>query len=388
MPRQRMTKPNPWPPRNLGHGGGTWVWDPARSQGLGIKFFLGSRRVSVWGKSIPECIAKRDARRAEEAEAAKVRARLANGQGTVRQMMESWFAYHAGGKAPYTRELYERSMARVFAHGLGDRIAREVTRGDCKNLLLYAVDELDLGHSSVHQLRTHLHMAFVHGEDSGFVSSNPANRLPLPGHARRSEKPVWLDQEAFGTMRQHLLANRSTGNVAVLTALLTGLRSGELMGLCWDAVDLDAGTLEVRRAMQRSNGGRVLTLVDILKTKSSRRVVQLRPDLTAALLWLRSEQRRQRMALSSWRGGDHVFTREDGRPFGVGTLDWHNCKACRAIGIEEVSPHKLRHTNLSVLLARGVPRAKVAAHAGHINTRMLLTYEHDVDAAMATDVLG
>src|SRR4030095_6057344 len=236
---------------------------------------------------------------------------------------------------------------------------------------------------------THLHMAFEFGETAASTTNSPARLLKLPGHVRRSQKAVWLDDTAFDRMRQHLVEHRSTGNVAVLTGLLTGLRSGEVMGLCWDAVDLDAGTADVRRQMQRSMGGRVLTLVDVLKTDASRRTVQLRPDVIAALHWLRREQRRERMALPVWRGGDHVFTRPDGRPFGVGTLDWHNGKACRAIGIEEISPHKLRHTNLSILLDRGVAPALVAAHAGHKNTRMLtMTYEHAMHPKVSTEVLG
>jgi integrase len=389
MPTKKMSKPNPWPPRSLGHGGGTWVWEVQRSQPLGLKFALEGKRTTVWGRSVPDCIEKRDAKRAEAAEAAEIRARLANGQGTVRQMMEGWFNYHAGNRAPATQDTYRRSMEFVGSLPLADRVAREVSRGDVQNVLLYAVDELDRGHSSCHKIRNHLNMAFDYGLDQGYVLINPCTKIKLPGHVRRPQKPVYFGEESFGTLRQYLVENPSQGNVAVLTALLTGMRTGELMGLCWDAIDWDAARLEVRRAMQRSQGGRVLTLVEVLKTESSHRIVELRPDLVAALHRLRAEQRRERMAAPVWRGGDHVFTREDGRPFAVGTLAWHNERACKAAGIPVVSPHKLRHTHLSILLDRGVVPALVAAHAGHKNTRMLtMTYEHAMHPEVSTAVLG
>ena len=386
MPKPTVTKPRSYP--SLGHGGGSWGWDEDRRK-VTLRFYIDGRSTIVRADTTTRCIQLRDERRAEAAAAVEIRGALRNGNGTVRQMMDGWFAYHAGARAPATQDSYCSSIRHIGRTPFADRVAREITRGDIKDLLLYFVDEVDLGYSAVHKSRNHVHMAFEYGQDQGYITVNPAVRVRLPGHVRKPSKPVWLDDGAFGTMRQHLTQNPSTVNVALLVALLTGLRSGELLALCWDAVDLDAGTLTVKRNMQRSQGGRVVTLVDTLKTEGSGRTVQLRPDLVAALRHERLERNRRRMAATVWEDNDLVFTRDDGHQLAFTTLQWHSRKACKAIGIPAVSPHKLRHTNLSIMLDRGVAPALVAAHGGHKNTRMLtMTYEHAVHPEVSTEVLG
>jgi integrase len=62
-------------------------------------------------------------------------------------------------------------------------------------------------------------------------------------------------------------------------ALVTGLREGELLGLRWSDVDLDAGKVTVRGSMQPDERGR--RVIDETKARSSRRLV---PRLTAAAL--------------------------------------------------------------------------------------------------------
>jgi integrase len=281
-------------------------------------------------------------------------------------------------------------MAKIGRHPIANMRARDVTRGNVKEVLAWAVNELDLAESAVHKIRNHLNMAFNFGLDGGYCSVNPCARIKLPGNVRKAQKPVFHGADEFRIMRQYLVQHPSVVNVGLLVALLTGLRSGEIMGICWDAINWETGYLEVKREMQRSKGGRVLTLVPFAKTIESVRAVEMRPDLITALHWWRSEQRRQRMASPVWRNDDDlVFTLEEGRRFSVGTLGWHNAKACRAAGIKVVSPHKLRHTNLSMLLDAGIPEALVAAHAGHASTRMLrTTYEHAMHPQVSTAVLG
>ncbi len=70
-------------------------------------------------------------------------------------------------------------------------------------------------------------------------------------------------------------------------AVTTGLRQGELLGLKWEDVDLDAGTLQVRRALTTTKGGPVLAAP---KTKGSRRSVKLTQTASDVL---RSHLKRQ-----------------------------------------------------------------------------------------------
>lgn len=72
-----------------------------------------------------------------------------------------------------------------------------------------------------------------------------------------------------------------------LCAIVLGMRRGELLGLIWDAVDLDGGRLAVRQALSWVDGQAV---IQSPKTRASRRVIPL-PD--AAVSALGEHQKRQ-----------------------------------------------------------------------------------------------
>src|SRR5207247_1972194 len=71
------------------------------------------------------------------------------------------------------------------------------------------------------------------------------------------------------------------------SALAVGLRLGEALGLAWDDVDLEAGTLAVRRSLQRIDGESCFVET---KTAKSRRTVALPRFAIAAL---KEHRRRQ-----------------------------------------------------------------------------------------------
>ncbi|MBW3609824.1 MAG: tyrosine-type recombinase/integrase, partial [Actinobacteria bacterium] len=109
------------------------------------------------------------------------------------------------------------------------------------------------------------------------------------------------------------LATESRLSALYTVALAVGLRRGEALGLMWDAVHLDEGVIEVRRQLQRYDGG--LHLDDVVKTKSSRRKVRLPAFAIAALKQHRVRQMEERLAAGTvWRDTDLVFTSTIGTP--------------------------------------------------------------------------
>ena len=369
------TKPRSFP--KLKRGEGSWRWNATRRQCELIFKLPDGRRPTVRGDNPLECLTKRQAMLDGAAEQLEVAAKLKRGDGTVGQMMEGWFAYHAGAKAPCTRDSYVRAMAHIRLTPMWGQVARTVTRGDIQNLLLFMVDHRDLGHSACHKIRTHLRQAFEYGEDHGFVLANPAARIKLPGHVRKPSAPVWLDHDGFVAMRRYLAARPSAANVALLTGLLTGLRPGEVLAIGWDRLDLGAGELRVARNLQRSQMGRVTSVVDELKNGHSERVVQLPRDLVVALRAIEADRRVRKLAAEHWDESGLVFVFDDGRTLRFSTLQWWCTQACAAIGVPKLSPNKLRHSHASTLLDRGVPMADVARQLGHKDMRMVMTtYGH------------
>jgi integrase len=371
MPKPPVTKPRSFP--SLGHNGGSWGWDPDRRQ-VTLRFMVaGHGRKIVRADTTTGCLTKRDEMRAAAAAEAAEEAELLHGQGTVAQLLEAWFAYHAGSRKQATRMTYRRSLRIVGEHPLGKRRAHEVTIGDIERFYLWMVDERDLGHGQLVMTRTHLRMAFTHGVRHGYTRANPVLGSKLPGHTRPPGQVTWLFDDQFDAMRQYLREHTTTINTALLTGLLTGLRPGETIALCWDDVDFDTGLIHVRRA---------------LKTPQSERKVEMTPDLIVALRRERRAQRVRQLAATRWLDSDLVFNRQDGRALIHDQLRYRLHQACKTIGIEPLSPHKLRHTNGSVLLDRGAPMADVAKHLGHKDMRMMTTtYGHSVKAQVPVAAL-
>ncbi len=158
-------------------------------------------------------------------------------------------------------------------------------------------------------------------------------------------------------------------------ALTLGLRRGELLGLHWVNVDLDAGALEVVWNLQRVGGE--LRLVPP-KTRHSLRTVPLPELCLAALREHRKQQMGERLAAGGrWVESGLVFTTSIGSPIEPDNLrrSWYPLR--EAAGIGAVRFHDLRHTCVTLLLDLGVPPHIVQEIVGHADTGVTMTiYAH------------
>ena len=163
-------------------------------------------------------------------------------------------------------------------------------------------------------------------------------------------------------------------------ALALGLRQSEALGLRWTDVDLDNGTLSVRRGLHRV-GGRGLVYEEP-KAERSRRTLALPEQLVAALRTHRATQLEERIAAGPlWEDNDLVFAQANGRPI-ERKSDWHSWKALlREAGVREVRLHDGRHTAATLLLSEGVHPRVVMEVLGHAQMRTTTdTYSHVMPA--------
>src|SRR5690606_25392517 len=173
------------------------------------------------------------------------------------------------------------------------------------------------------------------------------------------EQPVWTVDEAvrfLTAIKDHPMFS------FYLTALLIGMRRGELLGLTVRNVDLDNMRLWVSQTVVYANN-RVI-VQPLTKTKAGRRVVAIGPAL-AAVLAEHIKQRKEQMRKNPNDQG-FVWANRSGGP-----IDPHNITGkqfpslCQQAGVPRIPFHSLRHTHITDLIAAGVP-LKVASHrAGH-----------------------
>ena len=156
------------------------------------------------------------------------------------------------------------------------------------------------------------------------------------------------------------------------------MRQGELLGLRWADVDLDAGKLSVRRALKIADPG-----LDFgpPKNKASRRSVRLNKTATAALRAHRARQNQERIAARTWRDTGLVFPNRIGGPIDPTNLYNREYKPLlKRVGLEGFTFHALRHTFATALLSRGEHPKRVQSLLGHASiTQTMDTYSHLID---------
>jgi integrase len=202
------------------------------------------------------------------------------------------------------------------------------------------------------------------------LPKNPAAKVNPPKWTPK-ERTVWNAEEA----RRFLAASESdTYRALWVLALATGLRRGELLGLRWQDLDLDAGRLTVRQSLVMLGGKAV---IQAPKSKAAHRSVRLTPDSVAAMRVHKIRQLERELAAAHWQDTGLVFTT------GIGTsLSPRN--VCRSFeesiaraGVPRMRLHDLRHVNASLDFSTGTSVKAVAARLGHSDPSITLrTYAH------------
>jgi integrase len=207
----------------------------------------------------------------------------------------------------------------------------------------------------------------------GLISSNPVRRL------ERHERPRVVHREMRVLGREEIAALLEVAEepyrTLFATGIFTGLRIGELLGLTWADVALQAGLVHVRRQIGQ-DGARVP-----LKTLKARRSVVLMPTLGRLL---REHRLRSARSLES----DAVFGRPDGTALMQATCRYQLRRAALKAGLSQnpeqprLRLHDLRHTFASLLIAQGANVVFVSRQLAHASPNTTLGfYAHMFDRA-------
>jgi integrase len=216
--------------------------------------------------------------------------------------------------------------------------------------------------SAVLLLHTFLCGALDAAIREGLLATNPAKGATLPKRTRHI--PVTWDRAQVMTF---LAAIKAREDAALWTVFVyTGLRIGEVIGLRWEDVDFDRGTLMVRRTASRNAEGKRVVL-DGAKTASSNRLVVLPKPCVSALKW-----HRQITDGDGW-----VFAGTDGQPLTDMVIRGRLETLMKQTGLPRLTPHGFRHTAATLALTAGVHPKLVQEMLGHKSVAITLDlYSH------------
>ena len=196
---------------------------------------------------------------------------------------------------------------------------------------------------SISDIRAAVRAALSHAINEELISRNVAMNITLPKRRRPTRRrQAWTTDEA----RAFLESARHDGDrhyAAYVLILVLGLRKGEALGLCWDHIDLAAGTLNIERQLQRV--GRQL-LHRETKTEGSDADGLPLPDICTTALRLRhdQEQRDKATAGPAWQGDKLVFTTRYGTPIEPRNLNRAWDLRCAKAGIRKITIHDGRRS--------------------------------------------
>ncbi len=141
-------------------------------------------------------------------------------------------------------------------------------------------EKLEAGSSArtVRYIHTTLHKALKQAVMDGLIPRNATGAVKPPQPTREEMHPLTPEQAKLLLLVAHESGDRL--EALYVLAIHTGLRQGELLGLKWDDVDLDDGSLQVRRTLTITKNGSGFTSS---KTSGSRRSVKLTQRATEAL---------------------------------------------------------------------------------------------------------
>ena len=237
-----------------------------------------------------------------------------------------------------------------------------------------------------------IHSALKYAVKTDMLVQNVADKVDRP--KKNSFQPVFLSAEEMQKMFEALRGTKL--ELPVLVAAFYGLRRGEVVGLKWDAIDFEQGTISVKRTVTS-------TIIDgkyqefeqqSAKTKSSLRTLPLIGSFREYFLQVKEAQELNKQVCGNCYNYEYdgfVFVDELGERMRPNYLTEYFPKYIAKHGMPKMRFHDLRHSCASLLLANGVPLKQIQEWLGHsdfsttANIYAHLDYRSKISSAQAME---
>lgn len=289
---------------------------------------------------------------------------------TVGQWLDVWAADYLGSVKPATVSSYKSQIKNHIKPALGavrlsELHAHAVQR--CINGLE------DYTPATVRQAYKVLHNALEKAVELDYIPRNPAAKCTLPRMEQKEIKP--FDDEQTAALLQTVKGGRLEYIVSV--ALFTGLRMSELLGLTWDAVDFDKGTITINKQLARPEHRKAGLFISPKSGKA--RTITPAASVFAVLKSQRRKQMESQLRAGPMWDNAHnlIFTNETGGPLCQHSVtDWFTAAAASA-GLEGARFHDCRHTYAVNAIRAGDNIKAIQGNLGHATAAFTLDrYAH------------
>ena len=237
-----------------------------------------------------------------------------------------------------------------------------------------------------------IHSALKYAVKTDMLVQNVADKVDRP--KKNSFQPVFLSAEEMQKMFEALRGTKL--ELPVLVAAFYGFRRGEVLGLKWDAIDFERGTISVIRTVTTITVDGKQTEIEqqSAKTKSSLRTLPLIGSFREYFLQVKEAQELDKQICGNCYNHEYdgfVFVDELGERMRANYLTSAFPKFLESHGLRRMRFHDLRHSCASLLLANGVPLKHIQEWLGHsdftttANIYAHLDYKSKITSAQAME---
>ena len=318
---------------------------------------------------------------------------------TVTEWFEFWISHIAGDLAPNTKRNYRERYESNVKPVIGKMRLTDVKPMHCKKVFIQM--DADYAGSTIRQTYITMGTMFKAAKMNDLITKHPMDGV-------RYTKPVQAPDDIHFLTRDEQIrflevAKRSRNYNQYALILETGLRTGEMIGLTWDAIDFQNRTLTVNKTLEYRHKQHFWR-AGPPKTQQSYRTIPLTDRAYEILkgIWDNRPERKESPTLDKTleyidrRTGvssrlvmrDLVFINwRTGEPMKNSSYDTHLYKLCDEAGIKHFCMHALRHTYATRAIESGMQPKVLQKLLGHASIKTTMDrYVHVTDDSLVDAV--